>query len=330
MTGEEVIIVSAERHKILEMGIKLAVPGFKTLRGVVDRISTFKTLRVLGVKQPESMVISSLRDLDLVLEEDDGKERKAKIKNLLPGYIKKPLGPSHPVSSLPELKEVCHSWQAFRDNEQVLLQKAIPGPVMLVCGIFHHGKLVAWHATLRVRESVGGASVKVSLPLPVIELLLQRLGVGLGWHGVLSLDAILIEEKGVGEGKELVVVDIKPWITEPMNGVFASVDLVQALLDISMLGESEIWEGEVKRGREGVVSHQCVLALLTAGERGRVALLKEGSGVLSGRGVYKGSTEEIAPLKGWRNVFVLGVLIVLLLVGGRWMVERLSGAGGYG
>jgi hypothetical protein len=322
-TQEQIAILSAEIDRAKEAGIKIAVPDFSSLRRVMDKISACETLRYIGLIQPESVVLSSLPDLSSA----------SRYETLFPAFAKLPIATGstgvRPVSTLSDLQSLCQEWLPFINGGKLLLQKAVPGPLLMICGVFFHGKLVAWHSCLRAREGVnGGASEKVSLPLPIVGEQLEKLGRELKWHGALSLDAILVKKNGDGE-KELYIIDINPRIVEPMNGLLAGVDLVAALLGVSLAdneGEEGWWDEKVGSGREGVVTHQFVLALFGAAKKGRLALIMEIWGMVSGRGTYKGSVEELTPLEGdWWSGLVLVFLTGILLLGGRWMVEKLSG-----
>jgi hypothetical protein len=326
---EQVTVISAEVERVRETGIYVAVPEFQSLRKVMDKITACSTLAEYGLSQPESMVLSSLFLDDLVKLE--GRQ------DFFPAYVKFPIATGSTgvwrVLSISDLCAVAKKWKVFDHAEEkgkLLLQKEVKGPLLMICGIFSHGKLVAWHACLRAREGVsGGASKKVSCPLPIVERDLEKLGIGLGWHGALSADAILVDK---GEEKELLFIDINPRIVEPMNGLLAGVDLVGALLDISRGSDGSETENEVKKrmiGEEGMQTHQLVLALLGAAKEGRFSLVKEVWMAVRGWDGYygyKGSVEELTPIRGdWRSIFVLLGLAVLLFVGGRWMQERLSG-----
>ena len=321
-TQEQVTILSAEISRVKETGIKIAVPEFRSLRRVMDKVSACETLREIGLKQPESVVLSSSQDLSF-----------SKYEHLFPAFAKLPIATGSTgvryVKDGEDLAAVCDAWKPFQDGGKLLLQNAISGPLLMICGVFFHGRLVAWHSCLRAREGInGGASVKVSMPLPVVGPLMEKLGGGLGWHGGLSLDAILVDKEG-GE-KELYVIDVNPRIVEPMNGLLAGMDLVATLLSVSLAEDKERseewWDGKVGMGREGIVTHQLLLAILAAAKQGRLSIIMEIWGVVSGRGTYKGSVEELTPLeRDWWSAIFLLVLTAMLLVGGRRMVQKLSG-----
>ena len=316
-TQEQVTILSAEVERVRETGIRIAVPDFMSLRRVMDKVSAREALREAGLRQPDSVVLSStseLKDLDI-----------------LPGYAKLPIATGSTglrrVSNMQELKTVCQSWHAFAEGGKVLLQKEVKGPLLMICGIFSHGRLLTWHACLRVREGVnGGASIKVSCPLPLAEKELETFGRRLGWHGALSIEAIIVERKGQ---KELYYMDINPRIVEPMNGLLAGVDIVSALVDVSFGREADVDGERPKHGREGMTTHQLMLALLGTAKNGRIELVKEvwmAVRGLEGYYGYKGSVEELTPIEGdWWSVLVLLVMTVLLFVGGKWMVSKFTG-----
>ena len=110
----------------------------------------------------------------------------------------------------------------------VVLQEPLAGPLVMVQAIFDSGRLVAWHATLREREGAGGgSSSKLSFSHPAVPRDLARLGAELDWHGALSLDAILTPD-----GPSYI--DVNPRLVEPGNAWRAGVDLVGALVGVSL------------------------------------------------------------------------------------------------
>ena len=327
-TQEQVAIISAEIEKVRDLGTHVAVPDFGSLKMVMDKVSAYATLQELGLSQPESMVLSSIEDLERI-------DRSGQRGPSFPAYVKLPIATASTgvrrVRCISELKEVVQEWRPFDQGIKLLLQCEVVGPLLMICGIFSHGTLVAWHACLRAREGVnGGASKKVSCPLPAVESELSKLGKALKWHGALSADVIWIDKtvRMDEEEKEPVFIDINPRIVEPMNGLLAGVDLVAALLDVSFDKKREN-ETLPQKGQEGVQTHQLVLALLAAAKEGRISLMTEVWMAIRGCDGYygyKGSAEELTPTAGdWWSVAVLVGMTILLLGGGRWMVEKLSG-----
>ena len=279
----------------------------------MDKVSACKALADTGLPQPESVVL------------DAGMETLEQCEAMLPAYVKTPIGTGSTgvrrAGTANELASVVADYVAqgyFEDRGELLVQKEIQGSLVMVCGVFDHGRLKAWHACVRVREGVGGgASKKVSLPLPILGEHLQGLGFLLNWHGALSLDAIL-------EGGRPWYTDINPRIVEPINGLLAGVDLVEELLDIS-LGK-EVESRAPKHGIEGVETHQLILAMMMEAEKGRGMLLVEVFKALMGFDQYGGSVEELTPLEGdvvW-TLLLLVCLFLGLIVGGPWIVRKLN------
>lgn len=312
-TQEQVAILSAEINKVKEMGVRIAVPSFDSLRKVMGKLDAVQTLRNAGLPQPESAVVLSQAAAQSCV-------------HLIPGYLKTPIGTGslgiRKVTSLPKLEQGFASFSAegvfnSENGEKLLLQKETQGPLLMVCGVFEDGHLRAWHACIRVHEGPnGGAAKKVSLPLPLAGEHLARLGQYLNWHGALSLEAILLGEK-------LYYIDINPRITEPMNALLSGVDLVGALLDISL--EKPSAPGNPKHGVEGVETHQLVLAVLKEAEGGRAMVAIEFFKAIMKFGGYAGSVEELTPLEGdWLTLTALLGIMLLLLFGGSWVARRLQ------
>lgn len=314
-TQEQVAIISASASLIQATGVNFAVPEFESLRRVMDKVSARQALSDAGLPQPEAVILNS------------SLETLSQCEHLLPGYVKTPIGTGSTgvrrAANLDELASIIADFVAngcFDDGGELLVQKEIHGSLLMVSGVFEHGKLRAWHACLRVREGVGGgASKKVSLPLKVVGEHLQGFGWLLNWHGALSMDAIL-------EGGRAWYVDVNPRIVEPINGLLAGVDLVEELLQVS-LGNEVKEDRPPKHGIEGVETHQLVLAMMKAAEEGRMQLLVESFKALMGFHEYAGSREELTPLDRdvvWSFLSLVG-LFLGLLAGGPWLVGRLRG-----
>ena len=123
----------------------------------------------------------------------------------------------------------------------------------MIQAVFAAGELVACHANIRLREGAGGGSHKRSAALPVAREHMRELGRHLGWRGALSADAILT-------GQGLRYIDVNPRLVEPANALLAGVDLVTPLLELATGGEPR----PQHPGREGILTHQLLLAVLGA------------------------------------------------------------------
>lgn len=317
VTQEQVAVVSAERARIERTGIKVAVPSFAELSRVMGKRSARDALREAELDQPESLLPS------------EGGFDLESAKAFLPGYVKTDIGTAsrgvRRVATIAEVQAAASELKA-RAEGKLLLQKEISGNLIMISAIFAHSRLLAWHACLRAhRGPGGGASKKVSLPLPIIEGHLTALGEELSWHGALSADAILSDGR-------VWYIDINPRICEPVNAWLAGTDMVQALLDVS-LGHEREWDVVGRRSMEGVETHQLLLGFMGAAERGRGALLAEVFMAMMRFERYAGSREELLPFSGdwfW-SLFVLTTLVLILFVGGTRAVDLLTGGtvGGY-
>jgi len=117
----------------------------------------------------------------------------------------------------------------------------------------------------------------------------RLLGGALRWHGAISLDAILTPGGPC-------YIDINPRLVEPGNAWHAGVDLVAALLAVS-LGERVKPQAV---GRPGVRTHQLLVSVLGVAQHtgSRRAIALEIGSAIAGRGTYAGSSEELTPLSG--------------------------------
>jgi len=118
----------------------------------------------------------------------------------------------------------------------------------------------------------------------------QQLGQLLGWHGALSLDAILDKDGPVW-------IDVNPRLVEPFNAARSGVDLLGPLL---ALARGQAGPSTVVGGTPGVRTHQLLLAVLGAAQsgRGRAGVARELLSAATRSGPYTGSTEELTPVAG--------------------------------
>jgi hypothetical protein len=124
---------------------------------------------------------------------------------------------------------------------------------------------------------------------------LAAIGAHLEWHGALSVDYM------VGAPEAPLYIDCNPRLVEPINAFLAGVDLTDLLLRVS-LGEAP---AEQPDSRAGVRTHIALQALLGCALRGgsRGDLLGEAWRLLTGRGLYADSREELTPLRwDWPSV----------------------------
>lgn len=275
-TQEQVVILARDAARVRALGVELPVPSFAALLRVQDKVAQAETLRALGLRHPATRIA---RDRAEVL----ATER-------FPVYVKTAIGTASvgvvrvgDATALARCAAELEAVGALRDG--VVVQEESPGRLVMVQGVFAHGRLLAWHANTREREGVnGGASLKVSIAPGGVARDLARLGEALMWDGALSLDAILTPDGPAW-------IDVNPRIVEPGNAAAAGTDLLAPLLT---------GEGTPHPPRPGVRTHQLLIAVLGAAEHGgrRRAIARElGAGLLR-RGPYAGSREELTPTRG--------------------------------
>ncbi|WP_172381385.1 hypothetical protein [Streptomyces sp. MNP-20] len=314
-THEQLVALSRHREEFRGLGAGFAVPGFDAVRRTQDKAEAVRLLDRLGLPQPDTALVTS--EGELLAQ----KER-------LPLYVKLPVATSSRgvwraddpaelcrIAALSQVRDV------FARGGEVLAQRAVTGPVVMVQALFDRGTLVGAHTVLRSREGVqGSAAAKESVVLTQVTEHLADLGAELDWHGPLSLDAVL------DRAHDLVrYIDVNPRLVEPVNAELAGVDLVCRWLALAR-GEPT---GPPPVARSGVRTHMLLMAVVRQAEagRGRRAVLRELARAAARRGWYAGSQEELLPLRSDpAGALLLGAVSTCLLVAPRtW--RRLAGIG---
>ena len=310
-TQEQVAVLAACADRLAASRVSTVVPDFAALAAVQDKVSAHRTLDRLGLPQPPTAVV---RDVDGLRAWDR-----------FPAYVKLPIGTAsrgvvrvEDADGARQLADELDADGAF-GHGGVVVQVALDGPLVMVQSVFDHGRLVASHANLRVREGAGGgASHKESVDLPEVRDHLVTLGVDLAWHGALSMDAILVD----GRPR---YIDVNPRLVEPGNALRSGVDLVGPLVELALGGAPPAQHP----GVPGVRTHQALLALLGAAgrRRPRRAVLGEVAAVVRRDGDYRGSVEELTPVRGdLRAVLPSTVAVAAMLVHPPWWRSFASNA----
>jgi hypothetical protein len=263
-TQEQVAVLSRDADRLAASGVRTIAPSFEALARVLDKVSASTTLRGLGLPQPLTWVIEGSASLAGWDE--------------FPVYLKSPIGTATSgvrlVTTRDELPNEA-DWAG-------IAQRVVSGPLVMVQSVFDDGRLVAHHAAIRTRQGArGSASHKHSIEPPA---LISALGEGLRWHGALSADVILAADGPV-------IVDVNPRLVEPVNAYRSGTDLVTPLLDLATNRSPR----RQPSGTAGVATHQTLMAVLGAAERGRRAVATEVVSALLHRGDYRGSSEELTP-----------------------------------
>lgn len=281
-TQEQVAILARAADRLAAAGIATAVPAFEALCRVQDKVAAARTLAAIDLPTPHTTIAKHPDELGRI--------------TTFPVYLKAPIGTAstsvarvQDAARLPAAVRRLASTGAFADGG-VVVQEVMSGPLVMVQSVYDQGRLVAWHANLRVREGAGGgAASKQSVELPEVRQHLARLGALLGWHGALSLDAVLASD-GVR------YIDVNPRLVEPANALRAGTDLVGAMLALCR-GEHPPAQPP---GQPGVRTHQLLLAVLGAAEQGtgRRGVAIELLQAARHTGPYAGSAEELTPVRG--------------------------------
>ena len=286
-TQEQVTVLSWAAGTTKLDGVTTIVPAFDSVRAVQDKVAAQATLERLGIPQPPSTVLCGPDELGCWEQ--------------FPVFIKTPIGTASSgvqrVDDQVGLADLIREWTTAGVlggvSDAVLAQMPVAGPLAMLQGVFDRGRLVAFHANLRLREGVrGGASHKRSLVEPDARSALEALGRGLSWHGALSADAILTVDGPV-------IIDVNPRLVEPGNAWRSGVDLVEAMIDVAFGREP----GAQQTGRPDVKTHQLLLAILGAAQqhRGRRGIADELVGATRHSGDYADSAEELTPIAhDWR------------------------------
>jgi glutathione synthase/RimK-type ligase-like ATP-grasp enzyme len=274
-TQEQAAVLSALQG---EFPVRTLVPAFDSLRAVQDKISAYETLAETGVPQPRTFVL-------------EGEEDLTKIQRY-PVFLKQPVSTaSFGVRRARSEAELRAAARAFGLGRQKLVaQEAEAGRLAMIQALADDGRLVAFHANVRIREGAGGgASAKESIPLPEMAAHVERLVRTLRWRGPISFDAILADSGAL-------VIDVNPRLVEPMNAFRSGVDLVGMMLDLAFARPV----APQPPGKPGVRTHQLLIAILGAAQaKGpRRAALREILAAVRRRDDYENSVEELTPLLG--------------------------------
>ena len=229
----------------------LALPGFASYRTAHSKAGFSRLLDRLELPQPPTRIVTSAQQLREAVR--------------FPAVVKTSVGTASRgiwfIRNADDLEGALHdlgAGDAFAD--EVLVQDLIAGTTEKAQSVFCRGQMVGFHAYRQVAAGVGGGeAIKQSVRRPVVRAHLEKIGQALDWHGALSIDYIMPDD-----GDAPLLIDCNPRLVEPMNAYRAGVDLVGLLLLIS-LGETP---AALPEGREGVLTHLAMQALLGCAARG--------------------------------------------------------------
>ena len=260
--------------------VAVALPSFESYERVHGKAEFSRLLSELNLPQPVTHIFASGRDLG-------GMDR-------LPFVLKASVGTASRgtwmVRTRTDFQQALEELDAMgNSDEAVLVQELAAGPIEHAQAIFSSGGLIGFHAYRQLSRGAGGGdAAKESIRRPQVRGDLAAIGERLRWHGALSVDYILTQDRGVP-----LYIDCNPRLVEPMSALLAGLDLTDLLLRISC-GDTPPVAAE---GREGVRTHLAMQALLGCAilEPSRWKIVRECWRLLFKRGPYAASREELTP-----------------------------------
>ncbi|GEC57405.1 putative ATP-grasp superfamily ATP-dependent carboligase [Bradyrhizobium japonicum] len=277
----------------------LALPDFASYRAVHSKAGFNRLLDRLGLPQPPTRIVTSAEELREAVR--------------FPSVVKTSVGTASRgvwfVRDTGDLNRALYDLESADDFAgEVLAQDLVTGTVEKAQSVFCHGTLVGFHAYRQIAAGVGGGeAIKESVSRPAIRAGLETIGAHLGWHGALSVDVIMPLDSATP-----LLIDCNPRLVEPMNAFQSGVDLVDLLLRVSR-GETP---APLAEGRAGVRTHLAMQALLGSASRDgtRRDLIRECGRIATGEGRYRGSSEELTPVRlDWLSAVPLAMTTALLL-----------------
>lgn len=289
---EQGLVFAKARHRIpAEIGC--ALPSYEAYSTALDKARFSAVLTEIGVPQPETRVVSGFSKVP---------------RHEFPYILKRPMSTaSRSVSVVRDTADLDRAADAMRDPGELLVQEFIDAPVEHAQAVFDRGRFVAMHCYRRILLGAGGGeALKESVQRPRVRAELEKIGARLDWHGAFSFDYIWKDETPY-------FVDSNPRLVEPMSAQFAGLDLAGLLVAVS-LGESP---PEAPPSRGGVRTRLSLQALLGKALRtnSRWEIVKEIVSFCMGTGDYKGSREELTPVKlDWPAFFPVALTAFAVLV----------------
>jgi predicted ATP-grasp superfamily ATP-dependent carboligase len=312
-THEQGFLFARAKQRI-EGRAGIALPSFASYRTAHSKAGFSRLLDRLGLPQPPTQIVTSARPLREAIR--------------FPAVVKTAVGTASRgiwfIRNASDLEGALHdldAGDAFAG--EVLVQDLIAGTTEKAQSVFCRGEMIGFHAYRQIMPGVGGGeAIKQSVKRPVVRAHLEKVGQALDWHGALSIDYIMPD----GGGTPLLI-DCNPRLVEPVNAYRSGVDLVGLLLRIS-LGETP---AALPEGREGVLTHLAMQALLGCGARGgaRRNIARECVRLFAHSAPYAESTEELMPVEtDWISAVPLVVTAALLLASPKSAIKLARGGFG--
>jgi predicted ATP-grasp superfamily ATP-dependent carboligase len=290
------LFARAKQH--IEGRAGFALPSFASYRTAHSKAGFSRLLDRLSLPQPPTRIVTSAQQLREAIR--------------FPAVVKTSVGTASRgiwfIRNADDLEGALHDLGGDAFADEVLVQDLIAGTTEKAQSVFCRGQMVGFHAYRQVAAGVGGGeAIKQSVRRPAVRAYVDAIGRALDWHGALSVDYIMPDDHTAP-----LLIDCNPRLVEPFNAYRSGVDLVGLLLLIS-LGETP---AALPEGREGVLTHLAMQALLGCGARGgtRRDIVRECLRLFANSGPYAGSAEELTPVEAdWTSAVPLAVIAALLL-----------------
>ena len=311
-THEQGFLFARTKQRI-EGRAGLALPSFANYRTAHSKAGFSRLLDRLELPQPPTQIVTSAQQLREAIR--------------FPSVVKTSVGTASRgiwfMRNADDLEGALHDLGGDAFADEVLVQDLVAGTTEKAQSVFCRSQMVGFHAYRQIAAGVGGGeAIKQSVRRPVVRAHLEKVGRALDWHGALSIDYIMPDDGGGP-----LLIDCNPRLVEPMNAYRAGVDLVGLQLLIS-LGETP---AALPDGREGVLTHLAMQALLGCGARGgaRRDIARECLRLFANSGPYAGSTEELTPVEvDWISAVPLAVTAALLLASPKSTIKLARGGFG--
>jgi hypothetical protein len=306
---EQGFALSAVRH-LLKPHVAVALPAFEAYERAHSKAGFSTLLAELGLPQPRTQFIKTARDaasiehFPVVLKSSIGTASRGVWIARSDSELR------HAIAEL----ELQHAF-----DDAVLVQQWIDAPVEHAQAVFSDGRLLGMHAYRQIARGIGGGdAAKESVHRPTVRAHLSQIGSKLCWHGALSVDYLL------PHGGEPHYIDCNPRLVEPMSGLLAGNDLLDLLLQVTLVRyptqqqdrRSDVrYPTQPRDGRSGVRTHLALQALLGCAARtqSRRELALECWRLATRGGTYSDSQEELTPVKmDWPSAIPLWAAAVWL------------------
>ncbi len=280
--------------------VAVALPSFESYQRAHSKTGFSRLLSELDLPQPPTHVVTKASELAAL-------DRFPVVVKLAIGTASRGTWIVRTPAELQDAIKEIESTDGFADG--VVVQEFIEGPVEHAQAVFADGHLVAIHGYRRIAPGAGGGeAIKESVRSETVRDQVSKIGENLRWHGAISFDYIVATDSGVPH-----YIDCNPRLVEPMSAVLAGLDLADVLVRVSR-GETP---SGLPQSRVGVRTQIAIQALLGCAlqDNSRLRLLQECWDLMTKRGPYADSREELTPVRlDWPSALPAIVTALWLLV----------------